>query len=106
MYCLFSSMEYNIYISTGQRLISATSHIVLNAIEYIFKNECDVIHHRRHPENRCLASFLAPLWHSSKSLPVRLNAIPMLLKNLSIEHKINNEQVYIVFQFHRSFKMP
>ena len=37
-----SSMEYNIYISTGRRLISATSHIVLNAIEYIFKNECDV----------------------------------------------------------------
>ena len=37
-----SSMGYNIYISTGRRLISATSHIVLNAIEYIFKNECDV----------------------------------------------------------------
>ena len=36
-----SSMEYNIYISTGRRLISATSHIVLNAIEYIFKNECE-----------------------------------------------------------------
>ena len=34
-----SSMEYNIYISTGRRLTSATSHIVLNAIEYIFKNE-------------------------------------------------------------------
>ena len=39
MYCLFSSMEYNIYIST---VISAqASHIVLNALtEYIlFKNE-------------------------------------------------------------------
>ena len=36
-----SSMEYNIYISTGRRLTGATSHIVLNAIEYIFKNECE-----------------------------------------------------------------
>ena len=84
-----SSMEYNIYISTGRRLTSATSHIVLNAIEYIFKNECDV-------QIRCLvlcwwsAALLLWWWllfwllfwlFSSKSLPVRHNAIPMLLKN-------------------------
>ena len=84
-----SSMEYNIYISTGRRLTSATSHIVLNAIEYIFKNECDVqifdvwcsagllVCWSAGLPGLLVASFLASFLALLGSLPVRHNAIPM-----------------------------